>query len=100
MDGEGPSGVYFLPCSCRTIQSKALAGDHFGESIGKAQRSFCHDHQSSSEELKAAGHKALFAGVPIDEYEWANFLTDCGFEQFKTEENKGETFMIMVRPFE
>ncbi|MBT2678419.1 GNAT family N-acetyltransferase [Bacillus sp. ISL-35] len=49
-------------------------------------------------ELKANGHRALFAAVLIDEYEWSNFLTDCGFEQFKTEENEGETFLIMVRP--
>ncbi|CAM3756629.1 GNAT family N-acetyltransferase [Mesobacillus thioparans] len=51
-----------------------------------------------SAELKASGHKALFAAILIDEYEWSNFLTDCGFEQFKTEENEGETFLIMVRP--
>lgn len=53
-----------------------------------------------SDEFKVNGQKALFAAVPIDEYEWSNFLTDCGFEQFKTEENNGETYMIMVRPFE
>jgi len=53
-----------------------------------------------SDEFKMNGQKAVFAAVPIDEYEWSNFLTDCGFEQFKTEENKGETFLIMVRPLE
>jgi N-acetylglutamate synthase-like GNAT family acetyltransferase len=53
-----------------------------------------------SAELKVNGHKAMFAGVPIDEYEWSNFLNDCGFEQFKSEENKGETYLIMVRPIE
>lgn len=53
-----------------------------------------------SDEFKVNGQKALFAAVPIEEYEWSNFLTDCGFEQFKTEENKGETFLIMVRPLE
>ena len=53
-----------------------------------------------TEEFKVNGNRALFAAVPIDEYEWSNFLTDCGFEQFKTEENKGETFLIMVRPIE
>ncbi len=51
-----------------------------------------------SAELRASGHKAFFAAILIDEYEWSNFLTDCGFEQFKTEENEGETFLIMVRP--
>lgn len=51
-------------------------------------------------ELKGRGHRAIFAGVPIDEYEWSNFLSDCGFEQFKSEENKGETFLIMVRPID
>lgn len=49
-------------------------------------------------ELGERGYGALFAGIPIDEYEWSNFLNDCGFEQFKTEENKGETYLIMVRP--
>jgi N-acetylglutamate synthase-like GNAT family acetyltransferase len=51
-------------------------------------------------DLKEKGHRAIFAGVPIDEYEWSNFLSDCGFEQFKTEKNKGETFLIMVRPLD
>jgi N-acetylglutamate synthase-like GNAT family acetyltransferase len=51
-------------------------------------------------ELKGKGYRAIFAGVPIEEYEWSNFLSDCGFEQFKSEDNKGETFLIMVRPLE
>lgn len=49
-------------------------------------------------DLREKGYKAIFAGVPIDEFEWSNFLSDCGFEQLKLEENKGETFLIMVRP--
>lgn len=53
-----------------------------------------------AQELKGKGHRALFSGVPIDEYEWSNFLSDCGFEQFKSEENKGETYLIMVRPLD
>lgn len=53
-----------------------------------------------TEEFKMNGSRALFAAVPIDEYEWSNFLSDCGFEQFKTEVNQGETFLIMVRPLE
>jgi GNAT superfamily N-acetyltransferase len=53
-----------------------------------------------SAEVKIKGHKAMFAGVPIDEYEWSNFLNDCGFEQFKSEENKGETYLMMVRPLD
>ncbi|MCM3665790.1 GNAT family N-acetyltransferase [Mesobacillus subterraneus] len=53
-----------------------------------------------SAEIKVKGHKAMFAGMPIDEYEWSNFLNDCGFEQFKSEEYKGETYLIMVRPLE
>ncbi|ESU32849.1 hypothetical protein G3A_09200 [Bacillus sp. 17376] len=53
-----------------------------------------------SNEFKLNGQNALFAAVPIDEYEWSNFLTDCGFEQFKTEENKGEIYLIMVRPLD
>lgn len=51
-------------------------------------------------ELKGKGHRAIFAGVPIEEFEWSNFLSDCGFEQFKSEENKGETFLVMVRPID
>lgn len=53
-----------------------------------------------SAELKVKGHKVMFAGVPMDEYEWSNFLNDCGFEQFKSEENKSETYLIMVRPLD
>jgi len=53
-----------------------------------------------AEELKEKGHRAIFAGVPIDEYEWSNFLSDCEFEQFKSEKNKGDTFLIMVRPLD
>lgn len=49
-------------------------------------------------ELREKGDRAMFSGIPLDEYEWANFLNDCGFEQFKTEKNKGETYLIMVRP--
>lgn len=52
-----------------------------------------------SDEFKVNGQRALFAAVPFEEYEWANFLADCGFEQFKKEENEGEPFLIMVRPF-
>lgn len=51
-------------------------------------------------ELNGRGHRAIFAGVPINEYEWSNFLSDCGFEQFKAEENDDETFLIMVRPID
>jgi GNAT superfamily N-acetyltransferase len=51
-------------------------------------------------ELKGKGHGAIFAGVPIEEYEWSNFLSDCGFEQFKSEEKNGETFLVMVRPID
>lgn len=48
--------------------------------------------------LKEKGHKAIFAGVPIEEYEWSNFLSDCGFEQFKTEQSNGDTYLVMVLP--
>lgn len=49
-------------------------------------------------ELSEKGNKAFFSGVPIDEFEWINFLSDCGFEQLKSEENDGETFLVMVLP--
>jgi GNAT superfamily N-acetyltransferase len=49
-------------------------------------------------EMRGKSHRAIFAGVPIEEYEWSNFLNDCGFEQFKSVENNGEAFLVLVRP--
>lgn len=44
-------------------------------------------------------HKAMFAGVPIDRSEWILFLSQCGFEQLKTEKDeRGKSFMILVKP--
>ncbi len=46
--------------------------------------------------LLGAKHKAMFAAVPIDRSEWILFLSQCGFEQLKTEKDeKGKSFMIM-----
>lgn len=44
-------------------------------------------------------HDVLFAGVPIEKLSWIHFLSSCGFEQFKVEEDEaGRSFMIMVHP--
>ncbi|MED3386846.1 GNAT family N-acetyltransferase [Bacillus subtilis] len=49
--------------------------------------------------LLRAKHKAMFAGVPIERSEWILFLSQCGFEQLKTEKDeKGKSFMILVKP--
>ncbi|MCY7767298.1 GNAT family N-acetyltransferase, partial [Bacillus inaquosorum] len=44
-------------------------------------------------------HKAMFAAVPIDRSEWILFLSQCGIEQQKTEnDEKGKSFLILVKP--
>ncbi|RDI47607.1 GNAT family N-acetyltransferase [Falsibacillus pallidus] len=50
------------------------------------------------EEMKRSGHKALFAGVPIQQYSWIDFLNKCLFEQLKVESNQKGQFMVMARP--
>ncbi|URM31856.1 GNAT family N-acetyltransferase [Cytobacillus firmus] len=50
-------------------------------------------------ELKKKGEKSLFAGVPENRNYWIYFLSDAGFEQFKTEtSDDGREFLIMVCP--
>lgn len=51
-------------------------------------------------ELRHKGHKALFAGCPIRQDLWLQFLGKCGFEQFKVEmdETTKREFMITVKP--
>lgn len=51
-------------------------------------------------ELSRKGHKALFAGCPIIQDSWLQFLGKCGFEQFKVEkeDTTSREFMIMVKP--
>jgi N-acetylglutamate synthase-like GNAT family acetyltransferase len=50
--------------------------------------------------LRHKGHKALFAGCPIRQDLWLQFLGKCGFEQFKVEmdETTKKEFMITVKP--
>ncbi len=44
-------------------------------------------------------HRALFTAVPIDRNEWILFLSQCGFEQLKTEKDEGDKlYIIMVKP--
>ncbi|KAF0824305.1 GNAT family N-acetyltransferase [Cytobacillus firmus] len=50
-------------------------------------------------ELKKKGEKSFFAGVPENRNNWIYFLSDAGFEQFKTEtSDDGREFLIMVCP--
>lgn len=51
-------------------------------------------------ELRQKGHKALFAGCPIGQDTWLQFLGKCGFEQFKVEKDDttSKEFMITVKP--
>ncbi|PHI49095.1 GNAT family N-acetyltransferase [Bacillus halotolerans] len=44
-------------------------------------------------------HRALFTAVPIDRNEWILFLSQCGFEQLKTEKDEADKpYIIMVKP--
>ncbi|MBY6050513.1 N-acetyltransferase [Cytobacillus firmus] len=50
-------------------------------------------------ELKKKGEKSFFAGVPENRTKWIYFLSDAGFEQFKSEtSDDGGEFLIMVCP--
>lgn len=52
------------------------------------------------EDLRRKGHKALFAGCPVNQDSWLQFLGRCGFDQFKVEmdEVTKKEFMITVKP--
>lgn len=55
--------------------------------------------QHLKEELRDKGHKAIFAGVPVEAEMWIQFLSDCYFEQFKVEKDEqNQMFLIMVSP--
>jgi GNAT superfamily N-acetyltransferase len=57
--------------------------------------------QQLKEELQEKGHKAIFAGVPVDAHIWIRFLSDCYFEQFKIEKDEqNQMFLIMVSPLQ
>ncbi|PRP52125.1 GNAT family N-acetyltransferase [Bacillus halotolerans] len=44
-------------------------------------------------------HRALFTAVPIDRNESILFLSQCGFEQLKTEKDEADKlYIIMVKP--
>ncbi|MGQ5113420.1 GNAT family N-acetyltransferase [Bacillus halotolerans] len=43
-------------------------------------------------------HRVLFTAVPIDRNEWLLFLSQCGFEQLKTEKDEDKLYIIMVKP--
>ncbi|WP_235991711.1 hypothetical protein [Metabacillus schmidteae] len=50
--------------------------------------------------MSRKGHKALFAGCPIERDSWLQFLGNCGFEQFKVEKDEvtQKEYMIFVLP--
>ncbi|MGI8385641.1 GNAT family N-acetyltransferase [Robertmurraya sp. P23] len=57
--------------------------------------------QHLKEELREKGHKAIFAGVPVETDMWIRFLSDCYFEQFKVEKDEqNQMFLIMVSPLQ
>ena len=57
--------------------------------------------QHLKQELKQKGHKAIFAGVPVEASVWIQFLSDCYFEQFKVEKDEqGQMYLIMVSPLQ
>ncbi|MEK3989414.1 GNAT family N-acetyltransferase [Robertmurraya sp. FSL R5-0851] len=52
-------------------------------------------------ELREKGHKAIFAGVPVEADIWIQFMSDCYFEQFKIEkDDQNQMFLIMVSPLQ
>lgn len=57
--------------------------------------------QELKHELKKRGHKAIFAGVPVEAPVWIQFLSDCYFEQFKVEKDEqNQMYVIMVSPLQ
>ncbi|MCM3600342.1 GNAT family N-acetyltransferase [Robertmurraya korlensis] len=57
--------------------------------------------QHLKEELREKGHKAIFAGLPVEADMWIQFLSDCYFEQFKVEKDEqNQMFLIMVSPLQ
>lgn len=52
------------------------------------------------EELKARGHKALFAACPSNQSSWLLFLGKCGFEQYKFEidDHTSQQYILTVKP--
>ncbi|MFD1735660.1 GNAT family N-acetyltransferase [Bacillus salitolerans] len=51
--------------------------------------------------LKQDGHKIAYAAVPIENSSWINFLTICGFEQYKIEKNEdNKIYLLFVCPLE
>jgi GNAT superfamily N-acetyltransferase len=57
--------------------------------------------QQLKQELKQRGHKAIFAGVPVEASVWIQFLSDCYFEQFKVEKDEqNQMYIIMVSPLQ
>jgi GNAT superfamily N-acetyltransferase len=57
--------------------------------------------QQLKKELQKKGHKAIFAGVPVEAPVWIQFLSDCYFEQFKVEKDEqNQMYIIMVSPLQ
>lgn len=54
--------------------------------------------QSICKECKELGNNVVFAGVPLHQSEWMDFLSKCGFEQLKVEKSDDHSHMIMIYP--
>ncbi|MFE8703695.1 GNAT family N-acetyltransferase [Cytobacillus sp. FJAT-54145] len=54
--------------------------------------------QGICKECKELGNNVVFAGVPIHQSEWMDFLSKCGFEQLKVEKSEDYSYMIMIYP--
>lgn len=49
--------------------------------------------------LKSRSEKVIFAATPIEKPEWSIFLSKCGFEQYKLEEDElGNKYIILILP--
>ncbi len=46
------------------------------------------------------GHQIVYAAVPLHQNDWISFLSSCGFEQYKLEKEKNNTYLLFVKPLE
>lgn len=46
------------------------------------------------------GEKIVYAGIPIMKLNWSNFLSNCGFEQYKIEKEEEKTYLLFIKPIE
>lgn len=51
-------------------------------------------------ELGQKGHKVVYAAVPVEQHSWVQFLSTCGFEQYKIEKENDRMYLMLVKPIE